>query len=728
MTESFDPYLKWLGIAPKDQPPHHYRLLGIDLFTDDPEVIEASASRQMAHVRTYQSGQHASLSQQLLNEIATAKICLLKPEMKAAYDRELKRRPEPARKPPAQNAPPKPKRNLPPVVAQTHEFDFQAPKPERNVGTRRAKSKSPAWLFPVLGGGAVCGIVLLFLAVSMFAFRGTPSLDDPSQSSGPDLVSEEHSAREVESVQRDATQRSINLLKLIDLKRDALDPGFRMGNGVLLTPPWKRTTSRVVIPLKNVPQEYDIHLVAERRSNQGMSLNLGVVMGGHQASVDMDGGPHAAWCLSRIDGKSMHDGNITTAIGRRLFLNTKVNVDISVRRNGVRVVSANETVIDWKGRPEQLSLWDKIELPRSDTLFLFSQSEFAVHELWLTPVVSGQSISTPLWPREGGVGKLDAGGRPADMSKPVQVYILLGQSNMLGSGRVGGAGRLGTLEHAVKAESLYPFLVDGTGNWTVRKDVRNVRVMGSGMGDKTDHNNDWMTIAGDKIGPEIGIGHRMGNVSDAPVLILKSCIGNRSLGWDLLPPGSEQFEQDGMIYAGYKQSPDKWKKGTTPKPIGWYAGMQYDGDIARAKQVLAELDKYYPGAEGYEVAGFFWWQGDKDRNDAAHAGRYEKNLVRLIEQLRKDFEAPRAKFVCATLGQTSKGAGGTEGLILNSQLAVDGETGKYPKFKGNVATVYSKPLCQGGSSGVHYNGDAKTYMNIGLAMGEAMAKLLEDEE
>ena len=30
--ENFDPYHKWLGISPKDQPPHHYRLLGIDLF------------------------------------------------------------------------------------------------------------------------------------------------------------------------------------------------------------------------------------------------------------------------------------------------------------------------------------------------------------------------------------------------------------------------------------------------------------------------------------------------------------------------------------------------------------------------------------------------------------------------------------------------------------------------------------------------------------------------
>jgi hypothetical protein len=319
----------------------------------------------------------------------------------------------------------------------------------------------------------------------------------------------------------------------------------------------------------------------------------------------------------------------------------------------------------------------------------------------------------------------DPDGKPADMTKPVQVFILMGQSNMLGFGKIGAADKPGSLTHAIKEKGTYPYLVDDAGSWTEREDVRNVRVMGSGTGNMRLFNNEWMTITGRNIGPEIGIGHHVGHVTDAPVLILKSCIGNRSLGWDLLPPGSEQFEQDGMIYAGYKDSPDKWKKGETPKPIGWYAGMQYDGDIANAKKVLAELDKYYPGATGYEIAGFFWWQGDKDRYNAAHASRYEQNLVHLIKTLRKDFDAPNAKFVCATLGQTAKDVEGTEGQILEAQLAVDGENGKYPEFKGNVATVYSKPLCHGGASNSHYGGNAETYMDIGEAMGRAMVDLIE---
>ena len=243
----------------------------------------------------------------------------------------------------------------------------------------------------------------------------------------------------------------------------------------------------------------------------------------------------------------------------------------------------------------------------------------------------------------------DPDGKPADMTKPVQVYILLGQSNMVGAGKITGD-KEGSLTYAVQEKNKYPYLVDDAGNWTVRKDVRYVRVMGSGTGAMRQFNNEWMTITGGKIGPEYGIGHYVGHAIDAPVMILKSCIGNRSLGWDLLPPGSERYEVEEtdkktgetktFVYAGYKDSPAKWEKGTEPEPIGWYAGMQYDGDVANAKKVLAELDKYYPGAKEYEVAGFFFWQGDKDRYNAAHASRYEQNLVHFIKQLRKDFDAP----------------------------------------------------------------------------------------
>jgi hypothetical protein len=72
MTETFDGYYKWLGIPPPEQPPNCYCLLGIPLFTSDADVITGAADRQMAHVRLFQTGPYAALSQKILNEIAAA--------------------------------------------------------------------------------------------------------------------------------------------------------------------------------------------------------------------------------------------------------------------------------------------------------------------------------------------------------------------------------------------------------------------------------------------------------------------------------------------------------------------------------------------------------------------------------------------------------------------------------------------------------------------------------
>jgi hypothetical protein len=112
MPDAFDAYHRWLGITPKDQPPHHYRLLGIELFENDAEVIRDATERQMVHVRKYQLGKHSALSQKILNELATAKTCLLDPVKKAGYDDSLRQkllpRPTPAAAPPVQNEFPAP--------------------------------------------------------------------------------------------------------------------------------------------------------------------------------------------------------------------------------------------------------------------------------------------------------------------------------------------------------------------------------------------------------------------------------------------------------------------------------------------------------------------------------------------------------------------------------------------------------------------------------------------
>ena len=89
MSTSFDPYHKWLGIPPDQQPAHHYRLLGIDLFESDADVIEAAANQRTAYLQELAAGEQVELTQKLLNEITQARRCLLNADQKQAYDARL---------------------------------------------------------------------------------------------------------------------------------------------------------------------------------------------------------------------------------------------------------------------------------------------------------------------------------------------------------------------------------------------------------------------------------------------------------------------------------------------------------------------------------------------------------------------------------------------------------------------------------------------------------------
>ncbi|NUQ65835.1 MAG: protein kinase, partial [Pirellulales bacterium] len=75
---------------PDEQPPNHYRLLGVPLFADSPETIEHAADQRMLLLRTFQGGKHGASANKLLNEVAAARVCLLNPEKRIAYDRQLR--------------------------------------------------------------------------------------------------------------------------------------------------------------------------------------------------------------------------------------------------------------------------------------------------------------------------------------------------------------------------------------------------------------------------------------------------------------------------------------------------------------------------------------------------------------------------------------------------------------------------------------------------------------
>lgn len=181
MTATFDPYYKWLGIPPAEQPPNYYRLLGITVFESHPDVIESAADQRMVHLRSFQTGQHATASQKLLNEVAAAKLCLLRPDKKAAYDARLKSRVGQAMATLPQAVQPQVTRATAPQLAtaaplaaqstpdwHAEAMQFAPVKPGRKLSSAAARrNASPP--MALLVGGLVAGLLLvggIFIALN----------------------------------------------------------------------------------------------------------------------------------------------------------------------------------------------------------------------------------------------------------------------------------------------------------------------------------------------------------------------------------------------------------------------------------------------------------------------------------------------------------------------------------------------------------------------------------
>jgi type IV pilus assembly protein PilM len=89
-SQPFNPYHKWLGIRDSQSPPNHYRLLGLELWETDEDVIREAYSRQMNHVRQFWIGPHRDLCQQILDELLAARDTLIDAQLRRPYDRWLK--------------------------------------------------------------------------------------------------------------------------------------------------------------------------------------------------------------------------------------------------------------------------------------------------------------------------------------------------------------------------------------------------------------------------------------------------------------------------------------------------------------------------------------------------------------------------------------------------------------------------------------------------------------
>jgi len=150
----------------------------------------------------------------------------------------------------------------------------------------------------------------------------------------------------------------------------------------------------------------------------------------------------------------------------------------------------------------------------------------------------------------------------------------------------------GDLEAVAKREGKFPWLVDAAGEWTVRDDVyfQEARLAKDGKGSPLSPTSNGRTI-----GPELGFGHVMGTYHDEQVLLIKTAQGNRSLGFDFRPPSSGRTDPD-----------SKWES------------LEYKLMVEGVRKTLDKIDEVVPGykGQGYEIAGFVWWQGHKDAGAA----------------------------------------------------------------------------------------------------------------
>lgn len=420
----FDPYHKWLGILPKDQPPHHYRLLSLEAFESDLDVIEGAADRQMGFIRQYQSGEHAALAAKLLNEIAMARLCLLKPKSKAEYDAKLQ-------------AILKPKE-----VDQSDgvSFEFDPGLVAESVSVQRVKkaakakshsgpkAKNPSHgLFIASGiGGALIAIVagtLLFNSRPITKARKPPVSEAVEMAAIPSVTKDEPSRLEVNEapsaekpqevatamdtvetpmleepaetpqpvapVQIDVSGGTINLLPLIDIKRDTL-AGTWEKDGDIVRVMGNVAVSKLVIPA-DVPAEYKLTIRLDREAGgkaNNECLTLRLPLGEFMADVFLDGYGSS---ISGIDIDHVPIDNLKNVAARRLQAikpGVIQQLDITVRKNGVKVVNGERTIIDWTGAPKRLWTQSDWMSPPGHIAIGSYYGRFRFEELQLTAIES----------------------------------------------------------------------------------------------------------------------------------------------------------------------------------------------------------------------------------------------------------------------------------------------------------------------------------------------------
>ncbi|MCA9177097.1 MAG: hypothetical protein KDB14_21560 [Planctomycetales bacterium] len=288
-------------------------------------------------------------------------------------------------------------------------------------------------------------------------------------------------------------------------------------------------------------------------------------------------------------------------------------------------------------------------------------------------------------------------------AKPLQVYILAGQSNMQGHAHVS------TLDVMNMDPLTAPILADLKGDDGQLRTCERVWI--SSLGSADDVKTGRLAAGfgadarGPKIGPEYTFGIYMEKASSSPILIIKTAWGGKSLHTDFRSPsaGAYQFNES-QLEAMKKQGKDvKSLQAEKDKATGHYYRLM----LEHVGNVLKDIKQVYPdydSDQGYELAGFVWFQGWNDMVDRGNYpqrdrpggyDQYSELLAHFIRDVRRDLKAPRLPFVIGVLG-----VGGPVDLYAPDQQRYRGvhqnfrdamaAPAKLPEFQHNVAAVLTE--------------------------------------
>jgi len=296
----------------------------------------------------------------------------------------------------------------------------------------------------------------------------------------------------------------------------------------------------------------------------------------------------------------------------------------------------------------------------------------------------------------------------AAQGKPLKVYILAGQSNME------GAAKVETFDYIGDDPATAPMLKEMRGPDGKPKVCGKVwisyytggkEMLGEGFGKLTagyGSRRDPKESNG-RIGPEFTFGIYMQKLLDEPVLIIKTAWGGKSLNTDFRPPNAGPYELNPITQKLFADHPgghgipkdlDKWKADKA-KATGHYYRLMMD----HIKKVLADPKRVCPvynDKDGYEIAGFVWFQGWNDMcdphtypntNKPGRYAEYSRLMAHFIRDVRKELSAPKMRFVVGVIGvHGDKATGGI--ADLRPAMAAPAEM---PEFKGNVVAVQTAP-------------------------------------